>query len=396
MTQTSARRFRRLIGKTLSKTGTSEEGSTESLGVDESVGRDVVDASIAALDKQLVQEAGGRNRMSEDDKSVVDLGRQATDKLLRDGSNAELSPEEEMALEAIAIADGSRPALLIRGDSLSPEDASAGDWAEELREHAAAIRSIAPSIGRIDSGGQHVGTGWVIRPGYVVTNRHVAQEISTAQASKRLALDPRTDPTICFGFEADETTVRPRYAIKEILFSGTDYIEPLANNLGKLDLAVLRLAPDDLAKLPQPLTSQTLAAPNIIAGRDVYAIGYPGPPSKSLLPRKTLLRLLGKNNSVKRLSPGEINVKLGGVSGDKKRTIVHDATTLGGSSGSVIVAFDDIGKPRLVGLHFGGLEVRYGPMGEVERRGRNYAHCFAAMSDVVLAVDAAIAADRNT
>jgi hypothetical protein len=45
----------------------------------------------------------------------------------------------------------------------------------------------------------------------------------------------------------------------------------------------------------------------------------------------------------------------------------------------------------VLGLHFGGYEVRYGPGGVTERRGRNFAHSFAAMDDVMVAVDAAIA-----
>ena len=44
----------------------------------------------------------------------------------------------------------------------------------------------------------------------------------------------------------------------------------------------------------------------------------------------------------------------------------------------------------MLGLHFGGYEVRYGAGGIVERRGRNFAHSFAAMDDVIIAIDAAV------
>lgn len=396
MTHGSARQLRKLINAKLRKTGALAESAVESSTEEGSLSRDVVEASVSALDEQLVKTAGSRSRMTEDDKNIVNLGRDATEKLLNEGSGASLTPEEEMALEAIAIADGSRPALLIQNDSINPTDAKAAEWADELRDYEAAIRAIAPSVGRIDSNGRHVGTGWIIRPGYLVTNRHVAQLLSKERAAQHLVLDPLSNPTICFGCEAREATPRPRYTIKEILFNGAEYIDPQATSLARLDLAVLRLDPKDLGKLPPALPSGMIAAAEIASGRDLYALGYPGPTSQSSLPQKTLLRLFGEDVSVKRLSPGEIDFGLGGIKGDTaKRTLTHDATTLGGSSGSAILGFDDLGKPKLVGLHFGGYEVRYGPMGEVEYRGRNYAHCFAAMASVMRTVDAAIAADRK-
>jgi serine protease len=396
MTHGSARQLRKLINAKLRNTGTLSESAVESSTEGGSLSRDVVEASVSALDEQLVKRAGSRSRMTEDDKNIVNLGRDATQKLLNEGSGASLTPEEEMALEAIAIADGSRPALLIQNDSIDPTDAKAAEWADELRDYEAAIRTIAPSVGRIDSNGRHIGTGWIIRPGYLVTNRHVAQLLSKERAAQHLVLDPLSKPTICFGCEAREATPRPRYTIKKILFSGAEYIDPQATSLARLDLAVLRLDPRDIEKLPPALPSVMIAAAEIAPGRDLYALGYPGPTSRSSLPQKTLLRLFGEDVSVKRLSPGEIDVGLGGIKGDTaKRTLTHDATTLGGSSGSAILGFDDLGNPKLVGLHFGGYEVRYGPMGEVEFRGRNYAHCFAAMADVMRTVDAAIGADRK-
>jgi hypothetical protein len=396
MAQGTPRQLRKLVNATLRRSRGGGEGATESVGGERTVCREIVEASISALDEHLVKTAGGRSRMTEDDERILRIGRDATQKLLNEGTGASLSPAEETALEAVAIADGSRPALLIKNDAIDPSDANAGEWADDLRIHADAIRAIAPSVGRIDSGGRHTGTGWMIRPGYLVTNRHVAQVLSKDPTAQQLQLSPLRNATICFGHEAGETQPRPLYDIKEIIFGGTDYIDPQVTNFARLDMAILKLDPADGEKLPPALPSTMIAAAEITSDRDLYALGYPGPTSQSTLPQKTLLRLFGNDVSVKRLSPGEIALTLGGVAGDTgRRTIAHDSTTLGGSSGSAILGFDQVGRPSLVGLHFGGYEVHYGPDGDVEYRGRNYAHCFAAMADVIRTVDAAIVADRG-
>jgi trypsin-like peptidase len=357
---------------------------------------DMVRASLAALDEHLVKAAGGRSELTDADRHLADLGKAAAAKILTEGANAALSPPEQMALEAIAIADGSRPALLIHNGAIDPRDEKAGEWADKLKIYDTVIRAVSPRVGRINNGGRHVGTGWMIRPGYIVTNRHVAQVLSKDPIAAKLELSPLRTATVGFGHEADESDPGPQYAIKEIIFSGDQYIDPQNTNFALLDMAVLRMDSADKDKLPAALPSVFVAEREIVTGANLYVLGYPGPTAGSSLPQKTLLRLLGTQSSVKRFSPGEIVLPLGGVSGDApKRTIAHDATTLGGSSGSAVLGFDETRQPRLVGLHFGGYEVLYGPSGEVEYRGRNFAHCFATMAEVLAKLDKAIVDDRN-
>lgn len=361
-----------------------------------SVGPDAVNQSVSALEDHIARLRGGKERLSDSDRALIETGRRAGDKLVGEGAAASLTDSEEAALEAIAIADGSRPALLLREDEFDPNDATIGDWAGKLRQLAGALKAVSRSVGRINIAGEHCGTGWMIRPGYVVTNRHVAQAISRQPTERTLTLDARSRASISFGHQIEEPAARPMHPIDAIIFTGEEYIdpEPFVDNMGKLDLAILRVTSIGGEPLPGPLPTSLLPISEAIAEREIFVLGYPGPATASRLPQSTLAELIGTRAGFKRLSPGEVALGVGKIAGDPKaRTIAHDATTLGGSSGSAILAFDQFKNPLLLGLHFGGYEVRYGPKGVVEYRGRNFAHSFSAMDDVIAAADAAVAQD---
>jgi hypothetical protein len=58
---------------------------------------------------------------------------------------------------------------------------------------------------------------------------------------------------------------------------------------------------------------------------------------------------------VKKLAPGRVDKAPGDLVGDAKEWVfTHDASTLGGNSGSIVVDLSVDGA-RVVGLHFGGL-----------------------------------------
>ena len=63
------------------------------------------------------------------------------------------------------------------------------------------------------------------------------------------------------------------------------------------------------------------------------------------------------------------------------RVFTHDASTLGGNSGSCVVEFRVQGK-SVVGLHFGGA-----------KRQENYAHSIARIEDVLAAHGATLQDD---
>jgi endonuclease G len=254
----------------------------------------------------------------------------------------EVPPE----LEAVVLLEN-RPALLIRKNRFEVPSAEA--WAETLSAHRALIEARLPSVGRIevdDGGGYwHAGTGWVIADRIIVTNRHVAQIFAGKQgaggafrvnftgAPYRARIDFREEYQ-----EADPFEV----AVEEVLFlQEDDRLLP--------DIALLRLASHD--GLPDPIP--VLETP---PGRDadIAVIGYPAYDPRYGLPAIEAARaIFGTVYDVKRLSPGRVMGE-GGTSW----FFSHDATTLGGNSGSVVL---DVATGFAVGLHFSGSfrEVNY-------------------------------------
>ncbi|MCP3404464.1 serine protease [Bradyrhizobium sp. CCGB01] len=372
----------------------SRDRATEATG-DDAISADVVKQSVSALQDQIVRMRGGTAQMTDSDRALVETARSAGGKLATDGAGANLSASEEMALEAIAVADGSRPALLLHDDTIDPNDRTIGDWGRKLRDFGGALKAASQSVGRINMRGRHIGTGWMIRPGCVVTNRHVAQVVSKDPKQVHLNLDSDHGPTICFGHQFNETAPLPQHPIEAILFAGEEYVDPYRSDMARLDLAILKIGAGPV-QLPDPLPSSLLPLDQTVVATDIFVLGYPGPAAGSSLPNSVLMDLLGPQAGLKRLSPGEIALEVGKIASDSKsRTFVHDATTLGGSSGSAILAFDKVGRPLTLGLHFGGYEVKYGPGGVVEYRGRNFAHSFAAMDDVMADVNRAVAAELS-
>ena len=388
-TRASVRRLRNGMEREGTRSLGPATGGTEAV---ESVSDATVAESTRALEERLAEVSGGKHRIPDHGKALVAAGRRAGEKLTAAGAGANLTRSELVAMEAIAIADGSRPPLLLKNDEVDLNGPAAGVWADRVRKLGAAVKAVSSGVGRVNAGTGHVGTGWMIRPGYIVTNRHVAQVLAKDPTARSLELSPLRKANVSFEYEGSRDDVRS-HPIQAIAYAGEIHIDEYMTDFALLDLAILRVAPADGSELPAPLTSVLQPPTEITSGQDIYVFGYPGPASASMLPERTLLRLLGQETSVKRLSPGEVAVEIGGIDGDtSRRTIAHDATTLGGSSGSAIIAFGDLGDPRLVGLHFGGYEVRYGPGDDVDYVGRNFAHCFAAMPDVIRCVDAVVAA----
>jgi endonuclease G len=74
-----------------------------------------------------------------------------------------------------------RPVLAVVGDEaqLVFSDLESTVWKSRLRDASAHLVSAARAVGRIEVEGHSLawlGTGWLVRPDVVVTNRHVAAE----------------------------------------------------------------------------------------------------------------------------------------------------------------------------------------------------------------------------
>jgi glutamyl endopeptidase len=128
-------------------------------------------------------------------------------------------------------------------------------------------------------------------------------------------------------------------------------------NFDGLDLAVLELEPVPGQSFPPPIPVARGDDPLTRGGlasmrRGVYLVGYPG--SEHSTTPDLFATLFAGVKSFKRLAPGQIMDAPGQVPHDPRGWVLtHDASTLGGNSGSALVDFDGDGR-TVLGLHFAG------------------------------------------
>lgn len=242
------------------------------------------------------------------------------------------------AKEAIVRRFG-RPSLLVRNDTF--EVPPADTWKARLYPSKARLDRAIRSVGRIEIpplGIPHVGTAWMLTDDLAITNRHVALTFAAASGTGRFgflttpigqSLAGRVD------FRAEAAQTAPfEVDIVEIV-----YVSEATDDAP--DIALLRLGSPTGVPLPPPIE---LSSAELKLGQVIAAIGYPAQDPRN--PAADQARIFGGLFDIKRLAPGEIT---GFFDGD---LLSHDATTLGGSSGSVIV---DVASGQAVGLHFAGV-----------------------------------------
>lgn len=202
------------------------------------------------------------------------------------------------------------PAPLPAYGSREPE---LGQLWESFRVRAGAL---VPSVGRIDDAAErHVGTGFVVAPDLVLTNRHVLSMISYGTN------EMIQGATINFQREYDAADTG-----RAINLTGVAAVHD------ELDLALLRAA-----RLPPslPRDGSTLAPDAWLV-----AVGYPG----EVLPPPVHAAVFQGSLGVRRTSPGVVR-------NSSARMIRHDCSTMGGSSGSPLLALD---TGAVVGVHYEG------------------------------------------
>jgi endonuclease G, mitochondrial len=254
-------------------------------------------------------------------------------------------------LEAIIRTDGSRPSFLVQEGEVDRESSPLGDWGGTLDRSEAAIRNAIACVGRIDVPGSIAGfqgTGFLIHENLIVTNRHVLQ-VSARQDSDgnwRIVEGAAID----FGHEFESRQSVNRRLLSKVLFTGSEDIDFYSIDHRKLDLALIELEPAD-SERSEPQSPFKLRFDDAWSrpGTRVFIIGYPGSPPSFVYAPTLLEQLFQSTYGYKRLAPGEIITAQNDVS---DWTIAHDATTLGGNSGSVVLAFEQ--ESSVAALHYGG------------------------------------------
>ena len=264
----------------------------------------------------------------------------------------ELTDEEMEGLEAIVLPQN-RPVVFVKGDFYDDVE---HPW-EKLNpsEVKTRVSRAFPSIGRIEVPNMpqipYGGTGFVVGKRLVMTNRHVAGLFSSGLGLK-------------IAYNAGDSVINFRRQIDSRDLDGNAYVEVLGVEMihPYWDMALLRVAdlPDDRVLA---LSTRT---PEDLEGRDIVAVGYPAKDWRSDLALQD--RIFSGQYNVKRLQPGVLRKRTNIRSfANLVNAVTHDASTLGGNSGSAIL---DVETNQVLALHFAGeyLKANYAvPMYELAR-----------------------------
>jgi len=242
-------------------------------------------------------------------------------------------------MEAIILLD-ERPALLVRKNRI--EMPRSGAWADTLAAYAPLLEARLPSVGRIEvddgTGYHHFGTGWVIADGVIATNSHVARVFAGKTAGGGVFLANWSGEPYRARIDFLQEYEEPgafEVNVREVVFmQDADPTLP--------DIALLRLAAHGNLPAPIPLL-ETPSDPGAL----LAVVGYPAfDPRYGLDAAEAARAVFGTVYEVKRLSPGRVIAEEAAP-----WAFTHDATTLGGNSGSVVL---DIETGYASGMHFQG------------------------------------------
>lgn len=296
--------------------------------------------------------------------------------------------------EALVEIDGTRPALYVRDGTIDVNDPKLvrSTFQDQVIEDLPEIERQIAATGRILQGFDRasdwvVGSAWMLDGGRVATAQHVV-ELMAARFGPDWFLNGSFN--VDFAVEADRAVGQgPIFRVDSVEGTGPGLIEGRVHP-AQLDVAVLKLAPVDGQDFPKPVPLAKVAdeAEMLADPRPwFYNVGHPGEPNGGWLvdaddgnpntvARSVVFNLIGNTFGVKRFSPGLLKSRpttqgtpgmFDAAAPHGGSVFLHDATTLGGSSGSSLMM---PGKDGMVtaGLHFAG---KFGT--------RNYAHWVPAV-----------------
>ncbi len=240
-----------------------------------------------------------------------------------------------------------RPVLLIRNNKI--ELPRSREIRNRLLPAKARLEARVPSVGRLEFVGhpdlRWGGTGWLISERTIVTNRHVAELFAQprgrgfvfrANPVSGEAMQARID------FREEYHPAPAPEASFEVPVRRITFVERDDTSRRKLpDIAFLELEGVSGLAAPIPLAEDALED-----DADIAVVGYPARDPRGTPSETAAHRIFGDIYEVKRLSPGKVL-----IADPQNWFFTHDATTLGGNSGSVVL---DLATGGAVGLHFMG------------------------------------------
>ncbi len=267
----------------------------------------------------------------------MDLALEGLDRAVTD---RELDEEQVSALEAIVL-PRYRPVVDVWNDSFhAPPPPWTHLGSGDLRRR---IEEAIPSIGRVEVPGHpsipYGGTAFVVGPGLLMTNRHVAEIFTDGLGRRDIVFRPGLGAAVDFKQEVYPSP--PALArVRRVVM-----IHPY------WDCALL-----EVEGLPGGRGHLTLEGrePGEWRTREVAVVGYPAQdPRNDVQLQNRIFRGIYQR---KRLQPGKLTGEAVIRSfGNSVEAITHDSSTLGGNSGSAVI---DLTTGRVIGLHFAGLYLR--------------------------------------
>lgn len=291
-------------------------------------------------------------------------------------SERNLNGIERADIEALVRLTG-RPALKVTDGKIDPAALAATEWEDTFKVDPKGLQTLFERVGRIDLDGEHVGTGFVVGQGLIMTNRHVAEaiadEIRGSGSSTWILQDNAT-----INFDDRGLGSAKKFRIKSLLFAGSDTIGREVN-FAHLDMALFEVeASNGSSSFPtkmSPVGDRDVGESKV----ELIVVGYPARPDISALEdpethhvrddiAKRLGEIFGLDYGRKYLAPGRIDDVAGSLDDDRSHRWVfsHDSTTLAGCSGSCVSQLIDFFP--ILGLHFAGRNLT-----------ANYAHSLAAV-----------------
>ncbi|MBS0173814.1 MAG: trypsin-like peptidase domain-containing protein [Nitrospira sp.] len=307
--------------------------------------KDRVSKTAADLHEVVKKHLGDTAELHDLADQIVKQGKESLDILANEN-------RVTAELEVIVRVDGSRPSFMVRDGKVDRTTSPVGAWSDVLdtSEASQLLDTALACVGRIDvpelpQG--FAGTGFLIHENLIITNRHVLQAIARPDEQGVFVFKPGV--VIDFGHEfRARASISPR-KLKQVVFCPPKFIDPNQIDHTKLDLVVIELEPVTSASdRPRSVLAFDTAPDWAQPSQFVYVVGYPGSPgfAESLTLQEQLFK---STYGYKRLAPGQIITPASTVS---DWTLTHDATTLGGNSGSLVVVPGREGNA--VGLHYGG------------------------------------------
>lgn len=304
------------------------------------------------IDLEVVPRAGSRAESISSSESAFESA--DLDQVTESFSGGDFSNDQTasgLALEAV-VRSSLRPSFYVSDDKiLDQNDAGLSPMAQQILSqmdlkfsdrqlfdsNRTMLEKRVRSTGRLNliSGfREFAGTGFLVDENIVVTNRHVAnlfaQNDSLGQPffrddifgnEQRVELDSKNQ---------FETTGRRTADVTKVLFIA---------GAGEPDIALLQVAnPTD-----EPLELESATPEHDLP---VAAIGYPAKDPRDNNPL-LIANFFGEVFDVKRFAPGRIT-----ANSLTDGTLTHDASTLGGNSGSSLISLK---TGKVVGLHFAGI-----------------------------------------